>query len=96
MDDLERRVGFARTCCHNKQNAVLPTGNGINSAVDGDTLIVARCFVPRLEIVWLGDELLLFRREVFIADVPPPEILVAMEIVPASIHSLFAGFHIVF
>ena len=95
MDDLERRVGFARTCCHNKQNAVLPTGNGINSAVDGDTLIVARCFVPRLEIVWLGDELLLFRREVFIADVPPPEILWRGKLFQRQF-TLFAGFHIVF
>ena len=61
MDDLECRVGFARTRCHNKQNAVLPAGNCVNSTVDGDTLIVARCFITWLKIVWLGNQRFLVR-----------------------------------
>ena len=75
VDDLECGVCLAGTGRHNEKNAVLPTGYSINGAVDGDTLIVARGLITRLEIIRLCDELLLLRCEVFVADVLLPEIL---------------------
>ena len=95
VDDLKRSIGLAGAGRHNEENAVLPTGYRINGAVDGDTLIVARSLITRLEIVRLGDELLLLRREVLVPDMSLPKILRRGKLLKRQF-TLFAGFHIVF
>ena len=95
VDDLESGVGLAGAGRHNEKNTVLPTGYCVNGAVDGNTLIVARGFITRLEIIRLCDELLLLRCEVFVADVPLPEILRRGKLFKRQF-SLFPGLHIVF
>ena len=95
MNNLERSISLASAGRHNEKNAVLPTGNRINGAVDGDALIVARDLITRLEIVRLGNKLLLLRREMFVADVPLPEIMRRGKLLQRQF-TLFAGFYIVF
>ena len=41
-DDLERGVGLAGAGGHDQQDAVLAAGDGLDGAVDGDELVVAR------------------------------------------------------
>src|SRR3546814_750181 len=43
-DDLESGVGLAGAGGHDQQDAVVATGNGLNGAIDGDELVVARRF----------------------------------------------------
>ena len=95
VDDLKRSIGLAGTGRHNEEDTILPTGYCINGAVDGDTLIVARGLITRLEIIRLGNELLLLRREVLVADMPLPEILRRRKLLKRQF-TLFPGFHIVF
>ena len=95
VDDLKRSIGLAGTGRHNEEDTILPTGYCINGAVDGDTLIVARGLITRLEIIRLGNELLLLRREVLVADMPLPEILRRGKLLKRQF-TLFPGFHIVF
>ena len=45
-DDLERGVGFAGAGGHDEQDAVLAFGDGLDGAVDGDVLVVARLLCP--------------------------------------------------
>ena len=42
VDDLERGVGFSGAGGHHQQQPFLPPGDGVNSPVDGDSLVVAR------------------------------------------------------
>lgn len=95
MNNLERSISLASAGRHNEENAVLPTGNRINGAVDGDALIVARGLITQLEIVRLGNKLFLLRREMLVADVPLPEIMRRGKLLQHQF-TLFAGFHIVF
>ena len=95
MNNLERSISLASAGRHNEENAVLPTGNRINGAVDGDALIVARGLITQLEIVRLGNKLFLLRREMLVADVPLPEIIRRGKLLQHQF-TLFAGFHIVF
>ena len=95
VDDLKSGIGLAGAGRHNEENAVLPTGNRINGAVDGDTLIVARSLITRLKIVRLSDELLLLRREVLVPNVSLPKILRRRKLLKRQL-SLFPGLHIVF
>ena len=95
MDNLECSVGLTGAGRHNEEDTVLPTGYCINGAVDCDALIVAWCLITGLEIIRLGDELLLLRCEVLVPDVPPPEILRRWKLFKRQF-TLFPGLHIVF
>ena len=54
-DDLECRVGFARSRRHNQKNLVLPLGNGFDGSVDGYGLVIAGSTTTAIIIVILGD-----------------------------------------
>lgn len=92
---MESGIGLAGAGRHNEEDTVLTTGYCINGAVDSDTLIIARSLIARLKIVRLGDELLLLRREVFVADMTLPEILRRGKLFKRQF-TLFPGLHIVF
>ena len=42
IDNLKRRVGFARACRHHKKKTILTSGNGFNRAVNRISLIISR------------------------------------------------------
>ena len=60
VNDLEGGVGLAGTGRHDEQDAVLPTRDGVESPVDGITLIVTRRVGGLARVERLRDELLLF------------------------------------
>ena len=55
-DDLKRRVGLAGAGRHDEQDAVLALGDGLDRAVDGDELVVARRFAGAVVVVVLRDD----------------------------------------
>ena len=95
VDNLESSIGLSGAGCHNEEYTVMPTSHRINGAVDGDTLIVARGLITRLEIIRLSDELLLLRCEVLVPNVSLPKILRRGKLLKRQL-SLFPGLHIVF
>ncbi len=52
-DDLEGGVGLARAGGHHQQDAILAAGDGVDRAVDGDELVVARRFAGAVVVVVL-------------------------------------------
>ena len=75
MNNLKCRIGLTGTGRHNEQDTILPMGDGIYGTVDGNTLIVARSFVARLEIIRFSDEFLLLRCKMLVPNVSLPQIL---------------------
>jgi hypothetical protein len=76
-DDLERGVGLSGAGGHDQQHAILSTGNGLDRAVDGVELVVARGLAggvvePR--------DALHFGRPAFPSAVPPPKLGRAWEL----------------
>ena len=55
-DDLEGGVGLAGAGGHDEQDAVLAARNGLDRAVDGDLLVVARRFAGAVVVVFLRDD----------------------------------------
>ena len=59
--DLEGSIGFARTGGHHQQQALLPAGNCVQGAVDGNALIVARRIGVLAAVIGLTSDRLLGR-----------------------------------
>ena len=58
-DDLKGGVGLAGAGGHHEQDAVLAAGDGLDGAIDGDELVVARRFAGAVVVVVLrGDRFL--------------------------------------
>ena len=61
-DDLEGGVGLAGAGGHDEQDAVLAAGDGLDGAVDGDELVVARRLAGAVVVVVLRGDSFLLRR----------------------------------
>ena len=61
IDNLERRVGFARACRHHKKEPILTSGDCLNRAVNCVSLIISWIECILAGIVRLGNDLSLVR-----------------------------------
>jgi hypothetical protein len=74
VNDLKRRVGFARPRCHDEDKAILSFGNRFDGSIDGNLLIIAWFSARPIEKIVLGDDFLSFgRRDAFVFFVFFPE-----------------------
>ena len=67
------RVGLARAGGHHQQDAILPRGDGLHRAVDGDLLIVAGRLAACVDVVVLSDDPLFLVAELLPMSVALPE-----------------------
>ena len=62
-DDLKGGEGFAGAGGHDQQDAILPAGNGVDGALDGHSLVIARRFAVTFVEIILADYRFLLRRD---------------------------------
>ena len=72
-DDLKGGVGLAGAGGHDQEDAVLAPGDGVDGAVDGDELVVARALAGTVVVIVLGGDRLLGRGVAFGGAEPLPE-----------------------
>ena len=73
-DDLEGGVGFSRPGRHDKQDAVLAFGDGLDRRIDGVDLIVARGLAAAIVVIILQDDLFGFGVKALPLGVACPEV----------------------
>jgi hypothetical protein len=80
VDNLEGGIRFAGSRSHYQEDTILPPGYGIDSPVDGDPLVVSRCFFTLSVVIWLGYEVFLLGGIPFFSGIPLPKLIGAGEV----------------
>lgn len=83
-DDLERGVGLAGAGGHHQQHPALPMGDGLDGALDGDPLVVARLLAAAVVVVREADNSLYLIGDAFPRPVAAPQLAGARELIEAE------------